>query len=107
MKFTLDTFEEEVDYETIKRGKKYYYDLRYRLLYKIGNELFYLVNGSREYLTSIDIENDEIISSSCNCPYEQEDVCKHIIAVLYDYRAIQDILYDLDIPDLQIGRAHV
>jgi hypothetical protein len=100
MKLTIDTFEEGVDYETLKRGKKYYYDLCYRLLYKIGNELFYLVEGSREYLTSINVENDVIISSSCSCPYDQEDVCKHIIAVLYDYRTIQDILCDLDIPDL-------
>lgn len=47
-------------------------------------EYEYLVHGTDDYNVKIRIDGDEILSTSCDCPYN--GMCKHITAALMDIR---------------------
>ncbi len=38
------------------------------------------------YDVTVQIDNDQIVGSTCSCPYVYTDVCKHVGALLLDYR---------------------
>lgn len=40
------------------------------------------VEGSDSYSVEITLDNDEIVSWRCTCPYDYGDICKHVVAVL-------------------------
>ena len=47
-------------------------------------EYAYIVHGTDDYNVRIRIDGDEILSTSCDCPYN--GMCKHITAALMDIR---------------------
>ena len=54
-----------------------------------GNQVVYQVFGTNAYTTKIDLIGDLIASTTCDCPYDQGPVCKHIVTALYDLRERQ------------------
>lgn len=42
--------------------------------------------GTEYYETSVEIVNDELVSCSCDCPYDR-GICKHVVELLF---AIED-----------------
>lgn len=68
------------------RGEDYYFSGRVKNIKHHDNIYSAEVIGTKNYETSVEIVNDELISSSCSCPYE-EGICKHVAALLL---AIED-----------------
>lgn len=67
---------------TIERGRDYYDDDRVGKIQNISPYLFRTkVQGYHKYNVEIEIRNDRVISAECDCPYDDESVCKHIVAV--------------------------
>ncbi len=75
-------FEREYSSTILKRGLDYY-NRGYVKNVKInGNTIGAIVEGTNNYHISIELNNDEIIDTNCDCPYFYEhDECKHITAV--------------------------
>ncbi len=80
----------------LDRGMDYYENGAVHLISNEGGIIYATVAGSgtRLYSVTLEIQNDELISSSCTCPYAEDGhMCKHMAAVLF---TVED---DLDIID--------
>lgn len=93
----LSNFKEQIDSTILKRGFDYYFDGHVNRISKgIDNKFECFVDGSKPYVVKLRIsENDEIVDSICNCPYDFGPVCKHEVAAYY---AVSDILRGREIP---------
>lgn len=68
------------------RGYDYYLSGAVEDLKVYGNHIESIVEGTEEYEVEIDIENGEVTSMYCSCPYAQDGyACKHMAATLYEY----------------------
>lgn len=68
------------------RGYNYYLSGAVEDLKVYDDHIESIVEGTEEYEVVIDIENDEVISMYCSCPYAQDGhLCKHMAATLYEY----------------------
>ena len=65
----------------LDRGYSYYYDNCVGKITKKNNEYSTTVEGSKQYNTSIIIKDNEFISGSCSCAYD-DGYCKHLAALL-------------------------
>lgn len=66
------------------RGRSYQHSHRVRELARTrGGGIVAWVKGTESYATLVDIEGGEL-AAVCTCPYD--DVCKHAIAVVLEYR---------------------
>ncbi len=81
---TLDDFESSVSPKILQRGRVYFQENAVDELEKVSrNKWEATVTGSEEYLVEIKLKEREVQSWECDCPFEAEDVCKHVVAVLY------------------------
>lgn len=73
--------------QSYERGEDYYYTRAVADLQKRGDMVTADVSGSsyEPYHVTIEVGEDEIISTSCTCPYDWGGICKHIVAVLLSY----------------------
>ena len=71
-----------------ERGKKYYDEDRVKDIILKDNFYYATVVGSRNYKVMVELIDNEIIKTTCNCPYEGF-ICKHQVAVYYK---IMDLL---------------
>jgi uncharacterized Zn finger protein len=73
--------------QSYERGEDYYYTHAVTDLQKRGDMVAADVSGSsyEPYHVTIEVTKDEIISTSCTCPYDWDGICKHIVAVLLSY----------------------
>lgn len=85
MAISLDTFEQYVDDTILERGEDYFENGSVeRIDEKEKNHFTARVSGSSEYVVEVTLnESDDIVATSCNCPYDQGDFCKHQVAVFY------------------------
>lgn len=74
-----------------KRGKEYFNQGRVIKTWKDGNKDLALVQGTDIYEVTIYFDEDEELISNCSCPYEDGDVCKHIIAVILSLSNIKPV----------------
>ncbi len=84
----LDTFEDEIDSTILSRGLSYYRGKSVMSL-EMSEPNTYIahVAGTQLYEVTIKLDDDrEIEDSSCTCPYDWGDHCKHEVAVLYALR---------------------
>lgn len=81
---TIQNFENRLDSILLERGKNYYEEGTVLTIEESGDGIWEAeVEGRENYSVTIGIKNNkQIISSSCDCPYDS-DICKHVIAVLY------------------------
>ena len=69
----------------VQRGEVYYLSGRVKNIRRDGNIYTADVIGTEDYETSVEIVNDELVSCSCNCPYDR-GICKHVAALLFATR---------------------
>lgn len=81
----LKNFENQVEPKILDRGCSYYENDQVEDIEQIEEREFSAtVLGSDEYTVLIKLSKDlEILSSSCDCPYDWGNICKHEVAVLY------------------------
>jgi hypothetical protein len=80
----LDNFEKYIDGRIVNRGLSYYKSGRVGELEYDGDCYTAQVDGSRVYTVQAHIdESGEILDSSCDCPYEFGEYCKHEAAFFY------------------------
>lgn len=84
---TLKNFELQISSKIIQRGREYYENDAVIGLEEIEKGLWSAeVMGSDTYEVEVELSGkNKIESYSCDCPYEG-DICKHIVAVLFDIR---------------------
>lgn len=70
------------------RGMEYCEDGCVSDLHIIGNTVKAEVEGTECYQVSIELDGEEIMDMSCNCPYAAKGYhCKHMAAVLCEYES--------------------
>ena len=88
MNLTLDNFRECVENVIVARGEDYYKSGSVlSLKEREPGEFVALVRGSEEYHTRILLDESDVLETSCSCPYDKGQVCKHVVAVLYALRS--------------------
>lgn len=85
IKFTEADIRAGASHQSFSRGADYFGDNAVFGLVQRGNLLTAQVAGSRNEPYQVAVRLDEsgaIADAECTCPYDQDDTCKHIVAVL-------------------------
>lgn len=70
----------------LERGLNYYTQDRVSSFEVSSNHLSARVTGTGDYLIEAQLEAEQLIALSCDCPYAAENnFCKHMAAVMYAY----------------------
>ena len=102
MKIPLNEFEQLIDERILKRGLAYFKDGAITDFSEISTgEYEAIVLGTEEYTVQLEIKNSTIVEHNCDCPYDMEPVCKHIVASIFYLK--QDEL-ELDQPNFTIAK---
>ena len=80
MDLGIDRIRELCTEASFERGKRYLDEGRMNIVEASPTGVIAEVQGSETYNVKIDLKNG--ISAECNCPYDLEGYCKHIVAVL-------------------------
>ncbi|MFB3764515.1 MAG: SWIM zinc finger domain-containing protein [Methanotrichaceae archaeon] len=80
MNFGADEIRKLCTEASFERGKKYHDEGRVNILEASPTGVTAEVQGTEKYNVKVDLMNG--ISAECNCPYDLEGYCKHIVAVL-------------------------
>lgn len=80
----VSNFEKQIDSVIVRRGKEYWKEGRVEMAVAKDNYYRAVVHGTLDYTTIVETKEDEVVSTSCNCPYG--DDCKHVAALLYEIR---------------------
>lgn len=81
----LSDFERKVETKITKRGRQYYEDGYVHHLEQINDNNWQAeVSGTEIYIVDIIMQEDTVTYTDCDCPYE--NLCKHIVAVLYEIK---------------------
>lgn len=84
MNISFDQFESFIDATILKRGWDYFRQGCVQELEELDEGVWSaLVEGTDIYEVKIKFESNQIIDSTCTCPYDMGPVCKHGTAVLY------------------------
>ncbi|GHT29775.1 hypothetical protein AGMMS49574_07460 [Bacteroidia bacterium] len=79
----LDNFHKHISQKIYERGEEYYnYDSINNVEHDYPDTWKAEVEGSNLYSVEIKLNDDEIVSWECDCPYDYGDICKHVVAVL-------------------------
>lgn len=79
----LSDFEQTVDPVIVGRGKDYLDKGRITTVKEVKKNHYVInVTGTASYKVNVVLQDDLIINSSCNCPYDQGDICKHLSGIL-------------------------
>ncbi len=90
MKISLSNFKSKIDSVIVERGEGYFYQGLVRELEEIDEgQWLALVEGTEDYNVKVKVENNKIVESVCDCPYDLGSFCKHEVAV---YCAVQEYL---------------
>ena len=82
----LDDFENEISAVIFRRGEDYYENGLVEDLKEVAPGRWNaVVEGTTDYETEVCVENGEITSWDCDCPYDGY-MCKHVVAVLLAVR---------------------
>ena len=77
-------FEKLFDEKILKRGYNYYLEDAVHDVTRNGNHYEGLVYGTEIYEVQIEIDdNGNVKHMDCDCPYAEENNCKHMVALLY------------------------
>jgi uncharacterized Zn finger protein len=80
----LSNIEKYIDHTILKRGFQYYESGRVEDLDEIvPGQYEATVSGTEEYFVEVRIEENKIVDSYCNCPYDYSHICKHQTAVFF------------------------
>lgn len=91
----LTNWKDEFAPHILARGKKYFEEGRVGRIQRDRKTYIAPVEGTERYEVEISFDGDHIEEMLCNCPYAEEDNCKHMAAVLFalerDDVSIEDI----------------
>lgn len=77
-------FEDLFDAKVLKRGYDYYLEDSVHDVIKNGNNYEGVVYGTEIYEVQVELaSNGDVKNVSCDCPYAEENNCKHMAALLY------------------------
>ena len=80
----LHNFEKQVDDVTLQRAHSYYEYSIEDIEQTEQGEFRAIVSGSMDYDVVLKIDDEQnILSTYCDCPYDWGDYCKHEVAVMY------------------------
>jgi len=87
MLITEDTIRRLTTAQSYDRGEDYYSTHAVTDIQKRGQTLMAEVEGSHyeTYHIIVELSENDILSTSCTCPYDWGGVCKHVVAVLLTY----------------------
>jgi hypothetical protein len=86
-KMNINNFEEYIDGVILSRGHGYYSNGNIISLEYDEGEWIAEVEGSDDYTVTVHLSEDgEILHTSCDCPYDWDEYCKHQAAVFYAIR---------------------
>lgn len=85
---TLDNFESRINSSIVSRGKRYYKNGQIdELESESPGHWETTVQGSDTYGVVIDLDGNTLQEHVCTCPYAEDgEICKHIVAVLFELR---------------------
>lgn len=88
----LSNFEEFVEDVIVKRGKKYYMDGHVKKTDETAQDRYEInIVGSDDYSVMILLDdNNQIIDTTCDCPYDWGNYCKHQVAAFFALRENRD-----------------
>ncbi len=90
MNISLKKFESDIDNTIVNRGSEYFANQTVRGLRQVKVDQWTAsVDGTEPYKVQVSLRDDNVIDYSCSCPYDLGPVCKHIVAVLYQLRALK------------------
>lgn len=79
---TIHDFEQNIDTRLLERGLQYYQEGNILTIEQIDEGLWEaIVSGSENYHVAIELKDEKIIKSSCSCPFDLSEYCKHQIAI--------------------------
>ncbi|MGM8216433.1 SWIM zinc finger family protein [Bacillaceae bacterium W0354] len=89
----LIDFEEYIEDVILERGYNYFFNDHVEKIHEKYDSYFVVdVTGTNDYTVEIELsEDDTILRSTCDCPYDWGDYCKHEVAALY---AIKELLHE-------------
>lgn len=97
---TINDFTESVNPTILNRGLQIYRDGQIRSIKETVIGLWSAkVKGTTLYDVAIRLQNDNIQSVQCNCPYNRSEYCKHVLAVLLYIKDSLVVDQPLDPPD--------
>lgn len=76
----------------MSRGRAYYRSGCVRITSVEGSVVYGEVEGSDGHVYDVQIDIEKPYKSHCNCPYASgdEDMCKHEVALYYEYLEHKD-----------------
>lgn len=88
----LENFKDNINKKILERGCDYYYEGNIVESFKNGeNQYVFEIDGSESYEVIVEVsDNDEIIYSECDCPYDFGPICKHQVAAYFELVDIRD-----------------
>ncbi|MDR0969196.1 MAG: SWIM zinc finger family protein [Lentimicrobiaceae bacterium] len=101
----LYNFHKQIPSKIYERGEEYYEDDTIeRVEHNCPDTWTAEVVGSDMYSIEIKLNGDEIVSWDCDCPYDYDDICKHIVAVLLyikDHRDEHPVTIEMPLSESQ------
>lgn len=84
----ISDFEKEVNPTTLKRGQKYFNEQAVADLEETSKGKWSAtVHGNNDYIVHINLNNRQRVTDmDCECPFDDGDICKHMVAVLLAIR---------------------
>lgn len=88
----LENFKDNINGIILDRGSDYYYEGNIVESFKNGeNQYVFEIEGSESYEVIVELDDDdEIIYSECDCPYDFGPICKHEVAAYFELVDIRD-----------------
>lgn len=88
MNIPLNEFEQHINEKILKRGYNYYVNGHVQPLEFIDSHTIEtIVNGTEDYNVKLHLEKEILKDVFCDCPYDQEVFCKHIVATLFELQS--------------------
>ncbi|MEO8210802.1 MAG: SWIM zinc finger family protein [bacterium] len=81
---TFHDFKKDIDSQILERGFRYFKNGNVISVDEVGTGLWEAeVEGTENYNVTIITDKYKIRSWECDCPYDMDSICKHIVAVFY------------------------
>ncbi len=104
MALRLDNFEQAADPVIVQRGRAYFRSGKVTECTDEDGEVRAIVHGTERYRVKMEIAEDgSVRRSSCTCPYDRGDMCKHEVAVLFYLRQARKEAASKGIPNPSVG----
>lgn len=80
MKLDLDAIRDLCTESSFERGIDYYDEERVEIVSAAKSKVEAIIAGTRDY--KVEIDTDDPLAATCNCPYDWGGYCKHIVATM-------------------------